>query len=83
MCMKEQPLSKYKPWSLLISGCSTKLSLLERLQHCKEGEHNKYEMISHRKNAGEAQAVLGPNPKTLEQWLNMGLMNCKELLTWK
>ena len=83
MCTKKWPLSKYKPQSPHTSGCSTKLSPLKRLWHCEEGEHNKYEMISHRKNKGEAQAVLGPNLKMLEQWLNMGLMKHEELPTWK
>ena len=83
MCTKEQPLSKFKPRSLLTLECSTKPSLLERLQHCEEGEHNEYETILQRKNKGGAQQALGPNPRMLEQWMNMGSMNCEGLLSQK
>ena len=84
-CTKEWPpgLSKFKLRSPLTSECLTKLSLLKRLQHYEGGEHDKYEAISQRKNEGGAQQVLGPNLRMLEQQLNMGLMNCKGLLTWK
>ena len=82
-CTKEWPLSKFKLQSLLTSECLTKPSLLERLQHCEEGEHDKYEVILQRKNKGGAQWALGPNLRTLEQWLNMGSMNHKGLPTQK
>ena len=82
MCTKVWPLFKYKLWSLHTLGCLTKLSLLKRLLHCEEGEHDKVETILHRKNKGKVQTVLFPNPKVLEQWLNIGPMKCKELLTW-
>ena len=76
MCTKEWPLSKFKLQSPLTLECLTKPSLLERLQHCEGGEHDKYKAISQRKNKGGAQWALGPNLRMLEQWLNMGLMNC-------
>ena len=60
MCTKERPLSKFKPQSPLTSECSTKLSLLERLQHCEGEEHDKYEVISQRKNKGEPSKHWAP-----------------------
>ena len=83
MCAKEWPLSKFKLRSPLTSECLTKPSLLERLQHCEEGGHDKYGAILQRKNKGGAQWVLGPNLRMLEQQLNMGSMNHEGLPTQK
>ena len=68
--MKQQPLFKFKLQSLLMLECSTKLSLLKRLQPCEGGEHNKYKAISQGKIEGEAQKALGPNLRTLSSgWI--------------
>ena len=83
MCMRVQPLSKYKWQFLHTSWCLTKLSLLKSVWHCQEGRCDKIEMIKHRKKDGGVQTVLDLNLKTLEQWLSIGPIGHEKSLTQK
>ena len=73
MYMKEQPLSKSRQLSPCTSQCSTKLSLLKRLQLCKEEGDDWSKIVEHKEEDNSRQIKLNYNWKTLQEQLELPL----------
>ena len=73
MYMREQPLSKSRQLSLCTSQCSTKPSLLKRLQLCKEEGDDWSKIVEHKEEDNSRQIKLNYNWKTLLEQLELPL----------
>ena len=71
--MREQPLSKSRQLSLCTSQCSTKPSLLKRLQLCKEEGDDWSKIVEHKEEDNSRQIKLNYNWKTLQEQLELPL----------